>query len=487
MPERRTVVALAVVAALAAMIIPEPFGLGLVAGGGVVLILLNVTRQHNLRREVELLQQKITDDLRQNVERTEMAISNLTQAIESKSSTSDLTTLQETVKAFEGSFSDLYGMLKSIEQLMQEMWQSMHAVEIRLQETRQTLQSDSQRLQETRKALQSVEERLKGTRQRLQLMDEQLKITRTELDSRLSDEARRTTAALRRERAERIASFAQRDSRRVLPERILILLTVQRTGSTWFVDMLRCHPHLEFDPSVVIFEQLGLKGGRYPRGLANGPDAVMDLENTPGLGARVPVFRVSDVDLPVASQQPFALEKVHPEFFQDDALAFIERLRQLENEYGTQFEFVCQVRDPKAVLASFWNYKQRDPEWYAHLDEAALPDFVLRAFRAIAEFAEHYPCLIVDYNELKQAPEAILVKVLRRLWPVEDTQVLSHLADLAVEKTRREVRLDKANTGFLGAREGLDAEFNFEAYADTIAMTYEAYETILARRDRGQL
>lgn len=334
--------------------------------------------------------------------------------------------------------------------------QALQAAETRLAQSLQSGQTDRQRLFES-------------------------------LDRRIDTVDRRIT----QERSERIAGFARRDSPGRLPERLLVLLTVHRSGSTWLMDMLRCNPGIYLDPGALVYEALDLTiGGRYPAGLSDGPDATMDFENSPGHGSKIPAFPPLDVNLPVAVAQPYALEKLHPQFLNDDADDLLRRVEALEREHGTQVRFVYQVRDPKAVFSSFINFQQRTPSWYRGVTQDKLPGFMENAYHMIDAFARLRPGVIVDYRPLKADPVGTLTGLYAHLWPDEDTDLLRQAATAAVEHTQREKRLATGGaSGFLGQQEGpvkgegLDDTAFFEQYTAQIDRVYAAYHALLDQQN----
>jgi len=324
--------------------------------------------------------------------------------------------------------------------------------------------------------------------QQYQTMQQQISQQHQTMQQQISQQQTALQQAIQKERSDRIVSFARRDSSGRLPKQALILLTVPRTGSTWLVDMLRSNPAIYMDPSARLFAELGLTGGRYPMGLSNGPDADMDFENMPNQGTRIPRFEPLALELPVAGANPYALEKIHPQYFGDDPAAFLERVEQLEAEHDMRLRFVYQIRDPRAVLSSFLNYKRRDPNWLASVSRDDLVAYVQRAYQAIVEMTRLRPDTILDYTELRQSPQDVLLNLYTSMWPSEDADLLRQVAAHAVEATRREKRQETA-PGFLGATEGpvqgsaYDDDAFFEAFAAQVEALYEPYRALLNVHD----
>ena len=295
------------------------------------------------------------------------------------------------------------------------------------------------------------------------------------------------------ERAQRIAAFARRDSSGELPKRCLMIVAVPRSGSTWLMDALRSLPCMHLEPSSIVFDSLALTGNRYPIGLSNGPDGIIDLELSAGRGATVPAFI-----LPEASQaaarigvgQTYAIEKIHPEFFDYDVDGILARVMQLAEGNVMSVEFVYQVRDPKAALASFLSYRKRDPTWYARLKDDNLVSYMERTYAALFEMACKQSGLVVDYSELVSGLEEVVLTICRRLWPDADHRMLHALAGAARDATSRDKREAALQTSFLGhkpgAISGAGEEYApfLEQYAGQVDRCYEYYNSLLELRSR---
>lgn len=321
--------------------------------------------------------------------------------------------------------------------------------------------------------------------------EHRLNVAQTELKSyqdiqqaRLVQQLEKQNQAIEKERSDRIVTFARRDASSTLPQQVLVLVTVHRSGSTWLVDMLRSNPAIFMDPSARLFAELELQGGRYPIGLSNGPDADMDFENAPNQGTRIPRFDPLALMLPVAGDNPYALEKIHPQFFDYDVAAFLERIQKVEAKYGLRFKFVYQVRDPRAVLSSFLNYQRRDPQWYTSITMEKLVPFMHQAYQAILDMARLRPDTILDYTDLKHDPQGVLINLYTSMWPTEDIDLLRQVAEYAVASTRREQRQENA-PHFLGIAEGpvrgftLDNGEFFDRFSNGIEDMYEPYQALL--------
>jgi hypothetical protein len=297
----------------------------------------------------------------------------------------------------------------------------------------------------------------------------------------------RWTEALAVERSERIVGFARRDSSGELPERCLMIVAVPRSGSTWLMDALRAHPAIYLEPSAIVFQSLGLRGNRYPMGLSNGPDGVVDLEVSAGHGGRVPAFSLSTTTagLPETGVQSYAVEKIHPEFFGFDAEAFLSHVERLRQEDQMMVDFVYQVREPGAAITSFLTYKRRDPTWYPRLPESGIPSYMERTYAVVLQLAQRKGGLIVDYGELMSEPLQTVASIHKCLWPELDHSVLLDMAKSAVDVTSRDTRVAANQTPFLAGRPGParggdeDLAPFYELHAKQIARCSESYQALL--------
>lgn len=292
--------------------------------------------------------------------------------------------------------------------------------------------------------------------------------------------------ALSLERSERIVGFAGRDSSGELPGHCVMIVAVPRSGSTWLMDALRAHPAVYLEPGAIVYQELGLQGNRYPRGLSDGADGTLDLELTRGSGVRVPEFSLGDTAsrLPNGGVRSYAVEKIHPAFFDFDPDTFLARVDQLHQRAGMTITFVYQMRDPRAALTSFLAYKRRDPSWYPRLPEDEVPSLMERTYAVVLRLAQRRDGLVVDYDDLASEPRQTLASVYRYLWPDLGHSILEDMAGAALEVTARDSRVAAHKTPFLGRKpgrgrgDGEDLTSFFELHAEEIAQCYESYQAL---------
>lgn len=266
-----------------------------------------------------------------------------------------------------------------------------------------------------------------------------------------------------------------------LPAQTVLLLTNPRSGGTWLFDALRCHPALVVYAQADFFAHLDLKGRRYPAGLQGDPENGVDIEVRPGEWERMPRFMLpAALTSPARDREPYALEKLHPHFFEFDAARFTRKLRGLGPDL--QAKIIYQVRDPRESLISFLRYKQRNPVWNAQLAPEQVFPFMRRTYEALDACAAAFPGFILDYTALERDFPQVLQKTFAWLWPGKlpssDPALLAEI-DEATQPHKR------GATPFFDAIEPLeDTEVYralFEQGAKDVEAAYAAYHALLAR------
>lgn len=206
---------------------------------------------------------------------------------------------------------------------------------------------------------------------------------------------------------------------RQTPARILIVLANPRSGSTWMFDALRCHPAIYVNDSSVIYERLGIVGRRrYPRDIPRGEGATCAIEVLPGQWKRIPHFSCEAGRRVLSREvmnQEYAIEKIHPHFFDHDVETFLRNVGRLEKE-GT-VRFIYQVRDPRSSMVSFLDYRERCPSWNRDIGQEKLSQHMERIYRTILRTARKRAGLVVDYSELVHSFQATIARTFDYLWP----------------------------------------------------------------------
>ena len=275
-----------------------------------------------------------------------------------------------------------------------------------------------------------------------------------------------------------------------IPEKVLILLTSHRSGSTWLSDAIRCHPFVEYHPQAIIYEKLGIEGRRYPGDLSNQADCNYEIEVQVGKLDKIPLFDVSG-DLKSAQRQlkfkPYGIEKCHPSFFDFHPEIFLQGIEHLEN-LGIEVKLIYLVRDPKSLMTSFMDYQQRKPSWYKDMAGENLIDFISKTYWCIGQVSEARSSLILDYADTRSDIAQALLKIYAMLWSnltSSQEQYLQHISNLALKYTNREQRLGNTNSPFLGKKEGTIRGGNekyqdfFKTYQEQIEQCYHYYDRVI--------
>ena len=247
----------------------------------------------------------------------------------------------------------------------------------------------------------------------------------------------------RRQRAARHADLG------APPERLVLILCNPRSGSTWLLDALRCHPAIELHPRYTVFASLGCVGRRYPLDLAStAGDGAPPVEVELGRWAGVPAFACAAGELPATvAAAPFAIEKIHPHFFAHDEQRFLARLAALERL--AQVELIYLTREPQAALRSFQSYQRRNPKWNAQVGPHQAPRYLRRMYETLLRTAERRPGLVVDYEDLTLRFAPTLARIFARLWPQAAEPASAALLGAITGATARNARAQTA-TPFLG-------------------------------------
>ena len=220
------------------------------------------------------------------------------------------------------------------------------------------------------------------------------------------------------------------------PERLVLILCNPRSGSTWLVDALRCHPAIELHPRYTVFALLGCVGRRYPLDLASGASGTQ-VEVELGRWSGVPRFACEGAEAePAVRALPYAIEKIHPHFFGHDETGFLGRLAALERR--AQVEIVYLTREPQAALRSFLSYQRRNPRWNAQIRPQQAPRHLRRMYDTLLRTARRRPGLVVDYEDLARRFAPTLALILARLWPQAAPPSAALLAAMARATARSE-------------------------------------------------
>lgn len=293
-------------------------------------------------------------------------------------------------------------------------------------------------------AIDSIEANHRHSSERLTVLTDEIITRSSERDLR--------TAENRFVRLHRIhaLSEAYRLSAGEYPDRLLLLMTIERSGSTALFDLLRSHPNTYFEPRSFIWEALGLKGRRYPSSLSDRGRYTTPVEVQPGVGAYIPILDIDSQEN--ESTSSVAIEKAHPQFIDHDWRKLLHRIEALQDR-GVGIKFLIQVRDPLEVMWSMAEYKQREPAWYTDLQEGDIPEYVRRSFQTLTEFEHRIPgAQIVDHTDLLTVSPA-LISLLEELGPLGSNDMslwAKHILD--------QLQAMQSKTPFIAERDPLRGE-----------------------------
>jgi len=277
-----------------------------------------------------------------------------------------------------------------------------------------------------------------------------------------------------------------------LPEQIVVLNTNPRSGSTWLLDSLRCHPAIIMHPRTVIYEKLNLKGRRYPKDLFKNSD--LKIEVVSGKWEAIPDFQNKNAQKYVSQdliEHPYCIEKIHPHFYDHDIRNFLKSISTIRQ--NSNVKLIYQVRDPISSMVSFLRYQKRNLSWNKRIKKDQLPNHMKMIYDSLYYTALECPGLVVDYSKLMNNYGDTLLRILDFLWPNElphSNNEKDKLINLITDLTARDKR-KKTGTSFLGKKvgstSGNDGKYQsfFSEYKDEIQTCYQPYHSLLNLRPKN--
>lgn len=219
---------------------------------------------------------------------------------------------------------------------------------------------------------------------------------------------REVSRRIDREREERHRATAARDSTGRWPNRILLQMTINRTGSTRLFDVLRCHSDVYVEPLDFIWRSLGLAGRRYPVGLSDGKEKSTSIVSQGSIGVGIRSMRAPIAGMPDPATGHVAVEKAHPQFFDFDVERFVDAIDAVSSEHSVEIDIVYQIRNPLDVMWSMAEYKQRDPTWHGQLTIEGIPALVRGEFEALQFLLRAKPGLVIDYEDVNESSPVMM-------------------------------------------------------------------------------
>ena len=281
----------------------------------------------------------------------------------------------------------------------------------------------------------------------------------------------RITAAVERERSVRSLSIARMTAPSSPPSRVLVLMTLHRSGSTRLFDIVRTHPGTTVASTADVWARLGLRGRRYPVAFSDLRESWRAIEIEQGKGATIPEMPVADLTVEGST---WFIEKAHPQFCDFDAGAFAARVAELRAE-GVDVQVAYGIRSPLDAMWSMVAFQSRQPTWYAFLATADIPDWIRRSLATMAEMHDLVPGIVIDHADLPDGPS--LQALARQLAPGWDAADVRAWTRFAADATTPD-RPAQAGTGFLGGSAAREEQGPSRVWADlddVIARAEDAY------------
>ncbi|MEM9748145.1 MAG: hypothetical protein AAF945_15720 [Actinomycetota bacterium] len=231
-----------------------------------------------------------------------------------------------------------------------------------------------------------------------------------------------------------------------VPDRLLLLVTIHRSGSTRLIDVIRTHPSVRLHPTAELWDRLGFEGRRYPVAFSDLPGPADLVEVDRDQVAAVP--RLPTFDYAGRSSIRWGVEKTHPQFADFDADAMVDGIRRLEGD-GVGVDVVFGVRRPLDAMWSMHEFKTRQPSWYARLETAAIPSWIERSLRVIRDVQTELGGLVVDHADLPDG--ASLRSIASIVDPGMSSDDVTSWLSAAAGWTAPETRRQAPDSGFLGS------------------------------------
>ena len=216
------------------------------------------------------------------------------------------------------------------------------------------------------------------------------------------------------------------------PKNLCLLLTHQRSGSTWLLDICRSLPCFRLQPTFDIFGLLGLRGRRYPADLsrrrtvsASGETAI---EVTPFCWETIPEFaQWPEREHPAAPV--LSVEKAHPHFADPHWNRF--KMRLLQASHQDRLKIVLLVREPHDAIDSFLKYQRRKKNWYSHVPQEKVFRFFFTEYERLSEIKSLLKCHTVEFQQLKENYFDTINNIIAYCYP-ENTWNSSEMEDNAI-------------------------------------------------------
>lgn len=318
------------------------------------------------------------------------------------------------------------------------------------------LAEDAKRLEMLGSGLEAAEESL------ARKLDEDAvaRVARTVVNDHRPDLLAETHRIVDQERSDWSLALAKEAAHHISAENVVLLVTPQRTGSTWVMDMLRCAPSVVLLPTADLYRALGVSGNRYPGDLSRSPRP-FPIELRPNVGGTIPALEPpTGMRRPEARLDRYAIEKVHPTAVDFDAPGFVRRVERLADDLDGNITLLYLIRRPADSIRSFISYQRRGG-WHQDVPRDGVVELYRRSYEVMAFVRKEFPGSVLSYDALREDPTR-MSQLFERLAPhTAMPEDIARISSHAIEATRRG-KVESRQTGpFVAPIEG-DLPSDFE-------------------------
>jgi hypothetical protein len=253
-----------------------------------------------------------------------------------------------------------------------------------------------------------------------------------------------------------------------LPSNQILILSPERSGSTWLFDSLRWHPGIFMEKSAELFSFCCARGRRYPADLSLSIDRFpnsnyIEVETTEKNIELVPEcdLKIEENNYTSLITSNYAIEKFHPHFFDFNFKIFQEKTKCIENHINVKY--IILSREPKTAISSFLSYQRRNKNWNRSINSDSVVNHYKKAYDFLFAVLNFKNCIAVRYEDLKNKYNKTLYKIFKYLWgDIIDNNRSQHLEliNKIKIKTIRESRISKQSSSFFGKEEGTIEKYN---------------------------
>lgn len=262
----------------------------------------------------------------------------------------------------------------------------------------------------------------------------------------------------------------------------LLIITPQRSGSTWLFDALTVHPGMRIAKKADLYKYLDFPNRRrYPRDLSNKNGCDLKIEVVAGTMELIPNLKDADLEKKYArlfKKSIYYLEKIHPDFYGYKNSNLQEKILALRNR-GHVLKVLYHVRHPKDTIVSFLNYQRRG-NWYTHMNLMQVFEHLRNVYQSMNGMSTAIPGLVTDYSQLRLNTASVLKNISNYIW--EDDILTNAIAEdyfnSVSRKTNREARKMQSKN-FLDNEEGRNSIISGDELNTILTENHLLYEECL--------